>query len=233
MKTNDTIIHDSESAQGYDQQAQATNWRGPEVVFGMAYEFVAPGESLLDLGIGSGLSSILFHKAGLQVYGLDGSSEVLEVCRAKGFTVELKQHDLRSLPLPYPSGSFDHVICVAVLNSLHDLAPLFAEISRILKPSGIYAFTIEEQAPGQEDHYAINPVEVTENPEEGVAVILYRHGAEIIRRVLEGNSFTPLKALEFVAFAYPAEQRNVYFKATIARKVSSPSFKTGTGKPDR
>ncbi len=172
----------------------------------------------------------MFHKAGLKVYGLDGSSEILEVCRSKAFAVGLKQHDLRSLPLPYPSGFFDHVICVAVLNSFYDLAPLFAEISRILKPGGMYAFTVEEQAAGQEDHYAINPVEVAENPEEGVAVMLYRHGAKVIRSVLEGNSFTPLKALEFVAFAYPAEQRNVYFKATIARKVSS---KTGTGKPGR
>lgn len=220
MKTNDTIIHDEQSALNYDQQAQATNWRGPEVVFGMAYEFVESGESLLDLGIGSGLSSILFHKAGLQVYGLDGSSEVLEVCRSKAFAVELKQHDLRTLPLPYPSDFFDHVICVAVLNSFSDLAPLFAEIRRILKPEGMYAFTVEEQGPGQEDHYAINPVEVADNPEEGVAVMLYRHGAEIIRSVLEDSGFTPLKALEFVAFAYPAEQRNVYFKATIARKVS-------------
>ncbi len=221
MKTNDTIIHDLESAQGYDQQAQATNWRGPEVVFGMVYEFVKPGERLLDLGIGSGLSSILFHKAGLHVYGLDGSSEVLEVCRSKAFAIELKQHDLRTLPLPYPPNSFDHVICVAVLNSFHDLAPIFAEISRILKPGGIYGFTVEEQAPGQEAHYPINPVEVAENPEEGVAVMLYRHSPEIIRSLLERSGFTPLKALEFVAFAYPAEQRNVYFKATIARKVSS------------
>jgi predicted TPR repeat methyltransferase len=218
MKTNDTIIHDEQSALNYDQQAQATNWRGPEVVFGMAYEFVKPGESLLDLGIGSGLSSILFHIAGLHVYGLDGSSEVLEVCRSKAFAIELKQHDLCTLPLPYSSGLFDHVICVAVLNSFHDLAPLFAEISRIMKQHGIFAFTVEEQAPGQEDHYAINPVEVAEHPEEGVAVLLYRHSAAVIGSVLERSGFTLLKALEFVAFAYPAEQRNVYFKAYIIRK---------------
>ena len=46
MKTADTIIHDEESALGYDQQAQATNWRGPEVVFGLAYELLRPGDTL-------------------------------------------------------------------------------------------------------------------------------------------------------------------------------------------
>ena len=60
MQTNNTIIRDSQSAIGYDNQARKTNWFGPEVVFGLAYEFVKTGESLLDLGIGSGLSSILF-----------------------------------------------------------------------------------------------------------------------------------------------------------------------------
>jgi ubiquinone/menaquinone biosynthesis C-methylase UbiE len=218
MKTADTIIHDAESALGYDQQAQATNWRGPEVVFGLAYEFVKAGETLVDLGIGSGLSSILFHKAGLRVYGLDGSSEVLEVCRAKAFTVELKQHDLRTLPLPYPTRSFDHAVCVAVLNSFQDLAPVFAEISRMLNPQGIFAFTIEEQKAGQEDCYPINPVEVAENPKEDVAVLLFRHSAGVIGSALERSGFTLLKALEFLAFAYPAEQRDVYFKAIIARK---------------
>jgi ubiquinone/menaquinone biosynthesis C-methylase UbiE len=221
MRTSDTIIHDEGSARGYDQQAQATNWRGPEVVFGLAYELVSPGERLLDLGIGSGLSSILFHKAGLQVYGLDGSSEVLEVCRAKNFTVELKQHDLHSLPLPYASGFFDHVVCVAVLNSFQDVDPLFAEVSRILKPQGSFAFTIEEQKAGQEESYPINPVEVAENPKEDVAVLLYRHSAEVIGRTLESSGLMPLKALDFLAFAYPAEQRNVYFKAYITRKGSS------------
>jgi predicted TPR repeat methyltransferase len=218
MKTNDTIIHDPDSAKGYDAQAQATNWRGPEVVFGLTYEFVSAGETLLDLGIGSGLSSIPFHKAGLQIYGLDGSSEVLEVCRAKGFAAELKQHDLRDLPLPYPAGFFDHVVCVAVLNSFPDLAPLFAEVSRLLKPQGVFAFTVEEQKAGQTASYPINPVEVAENPKEDVAVLLYRHSAALIDNALERSGFTPLKALDFVAFAYPAEQRDVYFKAIIARK---------------
>ena len=92
------------------------------------------------------------------------------------------------------------------------------EVSRILKPQGIFAFTVEEQKWGQADHYPINPVEVAENPKEDVAVLLYRHSAEVIGSALGSSGFTIVKALEFVAFAYPAEQRDVYFKATIARK---------------
>jgi len=55
----------------------------------------------------------------------------------KGFAVDLRQHDLRDLPLPYASDSFDHVISVAVLNSFGDCGPLFKEISRIIKAPGL------------------------------------------------------------------------------------------------
>jgi predicted TPR repeat methyltransferase len=94
----------------------------------------------------------------LQIFGLDGSGEILEVCAAKNFTAELKQQDLRHRPLPYPSRFCDHIVSIAVLNSFRDLAPIFEEVARIIKAGGIFAFTIEEQKSGQEDRYAINTV---------------------------------------------------------------------------
>jgi len=218
MTPNDTIIRDQQYAAEYDLQAQQTHWFGPEVVFGLAYDLVKPGESLLDLGIGSGLSSILFYKAGLRVYGLDGSSEILEVCRAKHFTVDLKQHDLRSVPLPYPDGYVNHVVSIAVLNSFQDLGLLFEDIARIMLPEGVIAFTVEDQKPGQENSYAINPVEVAEQPDPESAVRLFRHSFAYLTQLLERSGFRLIKKLEFVAFSYPAENRDVFFTAYVAQK---------------
>ena len=218
MQTGDTIIQDRQAAQEYDEQARKTGWHAPEVVFGLAYEFTKPGQKLVDIGIGSGLSSIPFHKAGLQIYGLDGSSEVLEVCEAKEIATELKLHDLRALPLPYASGFADHIICVAVLNSFRDLAPLFEEFARVLAGQGILGFTVEEQKEGQAEGYAINRVELSEQPKPEDSVMLCRHSQNYITEVLACNGFSVLKSLEFVAFQYPAENRNVSFKAYIARR---------------
>jgi len=223
MKTNSTIIQDRQSAREYDNQARTTNWYGPKAVFGLVYEFVKPGDALLDLGIGSGLSSIPFHRAGLQVYGLDGSSEVLEVCRAKGFATDLQEHDLREMPLPYRAAFFDLVISVAVLNSFQDLRSLFAEVARVLKPGGVFAFTVEVQKPGQEECYAINRVEVAEKPKEETAVMLYRHNEAYIFQILGQNGFELQKSLEFVAFKYPAENKDIFFKAYVARKMEANS----------
>lgn len=219
MQTGDTIIQDRQSAVEYDAQAKKTNWFGPEVVFGLTYEFVERGDSVLDLGIGSGLSSILFYKAGLRVYGLDGSEEILKICASKGFASELKRHDLRDLPLPYASNSCNHVISVAVLNSFKDLKPLFEEVARIIKGHGVFAFTVEDQKPGQEESYAINRVDLSEKARAETAVKLFRHRDEYIVQLLDQTGFTPLKALEFVAFKYPAENRDVFFKAYVTRKT--------------
>jgi len=219
MQTGDTIIRDQQSAVDYDEQARKTHWFGPEVVFGLTYEFVKQGDSLLDLGIGSGLSSILFHKAGVAVYGLDGSNEILQICAAKGFAAELKHHDLRDLPLPDASNFCNHILSVAVLNSFRDLNALFKEIARIIKGNGIFAFTVEDQQPGQEDSYAINRVDVSEKAKVETAVTLFRHRNDYVIQLLDQSGFVLLKALEFLAFKYPAENRDVFFKAYVAQKT--------------
>ena len=74
----------------------------------------------------------------------------------------------------------NHVISVAVLNSFRDLAALFQEIGRIIMGHGIFAFTVENQQPGQEDSYAINRVEVSEKVKDETAVTLFRHPNEYI-----------------------------------------------------
>jgi ubiquinone/menaquinone biosynthesis C-methylase UbiE len=54
-------------------------WHGHEALFGMMFEYVLPGQPILDIGIGTGLIAALFKKAGLEVYGIDISGEMLEV----------------------------------------------------------------------------------------------------------------------------------------------------------
>ena len=68
----------------YDKQAEVSGWFGPEVVFGLAYTHVHPGQTILDIGIGTGLGSVLFRKAGLKIHGMDISPEMLDTCRRKG-----------------------------------------------------------------------------------------------------------------------------------------------------
>ena len=87
-----------EMIRAYDKEAEATGWYGPEVVFGLTYAHIESGQSMLDIGIGTGLGSILFLKAGLEIHGMDISPQMLDVCCSKGFS-SLHLHNLIKTPL--------------------------------------------------------------------------------------------------------------------------------------
>lgn len=44
MPTGDTIIPDKQTAATYDEQAQVSNWFGSQIIFGLTYEFIKPGD---------------------------------------------------------------------------------------------------------------------------------------------------------------------------------------------
>jgi predicted TPR repeat methyltransferase len=87
-------------------------------------------------------------------------------------------------------------------NSFRDLGTLFEETARIIKEGGIFAFTVEEQMPGQNDRYTINRVDVSEKPKAETAVIMFRHSNDYIAQLLDDTGFILLKSLDFLAFKY-------------------------------
>jgi predicted TPR repeat methyltransferase len=212
--------HD-DSAREYDAQTRQYQWHGPEVVFGLAFDFLEPGETLLDVGIGTGLSALPFHKAGLTVSGIDDSKEMLEVCRSKDFARDLKQHDIRQTPLPYAEGAFDHVIACGVFQMIERLEPLIAEAARLLKGGGTFVFTFEKHKMGADDGYPVRPGEVSKRVDEDSGVEVFRHSEAYVKRLLAENGFAVLKGLEFVAVIHPQTGHRMNFKAVVARKSAS------------
>ncbi len=132
--------HDAYAAD-YDSDVQAYGCYLAEALFGLCYELVQPGQPLLDLGIGTGLSAHLFARAGVLVYGMDFSPAMLSLCQAKGITVDLKRHDVQQTPWPYPSAAFAHAVCCGVFHFIPDLDTIFRETRRVLRDGGLFAFT--------------------------------------------------------------------------------------------
>jgi predicted TPR repeat methyltransferase len=204
----------SSMASEYDSKAEEYDWRGPEVAFGLSYAFVDAGESVLDIGIGTGLSSILFHKAGLHVYGMDASTKMLQACRDKGFATDLKEHDLTAEPYPYNSASLDHAVCLGVLNFFADLQPVFRQVARILRDDGMFVFAVGDREPSE-------PAEVVVGPEHtgtGSAVTMYRHDSHQINGLLDDNDFALVRSLEFPVPMDPQKTKVMRAKAYVARR---------------
>lgn len=120
---------------------------------GSAYE----GKRVLELGSSLGVHLIGSKRLGAaRAVGLDyfifpesGSSDFYVAPDAfaslerawKGAGVEVIRHDLAD-PLPFPDGSFDLVVCNAVVEHLHGIHKLlFQEVRRVLAPGGVFVFT--------------------------------------------------------------------------------------------
>lgn len=199
----------------YDQEASATGWLGPEIAFGLACKYIKPGQTILDIGIGTGLGAILFHKAGLNVFGMDISDEMLAACRSKGFATDLRKHDLRTTPYPYEEASIDHVVCVGVFNFFDNLNQIFNEVGRILRNNGVFVFVVGSRNSNEKPEVIVGP----EHTGSDTTVIMYRHSTEQINRWLADHAFQFIQSLEFSV--YMDRERKVVLpaKAYLARKM--------------
>jgi len=203
----DNEIYDQQASE-YDRLAQKYQWYGPEILFGLCYEFVNSGDALLDIGIGTGLCSSLFYKLGLEIYGMDNSEEMLEVCREKGITKGLKNWNLLDTPLPYPDAQYDHIISGGVFHFFKDLQPIFKEIARLTKPNGIFAFTIKAFSEEQSaDSYS-------EFSKEGISI--FAHSDGYIRELLTENAFQVFKELKF--YALDDEEKDLLLKTYVTQQ---------------
>ena len=98
-----------------------------------------PLRLLVDIGTGTGRMLALFGKNAARAIGIDRSSEMLRVARARLEAAgvsgsELRQGDMYALPLP--PASADLVILHQVLHYAQAPAAAIAEAARILQPGG-------------------------------------------------------------------------------------------------
>lgn len=207
MKSDNQL--DPQRALEYDQLARKYQWYGPEILFGLCYELVKPGEKLLDIGIGTGLCSSLFFKHGLEINGLDSSDEMLEMCRQKGIAAELKNCDLLNMPLPYPDAQFDIIISGGVFHFFEDLQPIFKEIARLTKPNGIFAFTTKTFS------QALPIDSYSKYSSEGI--FIFSHSDNYIHRLLKENGCQILKEVKF--FALDDDENDLLLKSYVAQKI--------------
>lgn len=114
-----------------------------------------PGAWVLDLGCGEGRHVHGVHVLGdVNVVGLDLDIPSLKKARegleslprpgAAGVSAFLSGDAYR---LPFASASFDAVICSEVLEHLTDYPRALAEISRVLKPGGLFTPTVPRAWP--------------------------------------------------------------------------------------
>lgn len=114
----------------------------------IAYQIIQAGaKNVLDVAMGPGRHSIELAKMGLKVYGFDLSIAALELAKqelqANQVESEMRVADMFDI-LPYPDNFFDSVVAIqAIYHGLpHDMQFAIDEIHRVLKPGGVFGFTV-------------------------------------------------------------------------------------------
>jgi predicted TPR repeat methyltransferase len=102
-----------------------------------------PSASILDLGCGTGLSSLLFFEKGYQVTGIDGTRAMVRRARKLPYRKVVHQ-DLESL-WRVKDHSFDAVVMVGVMEYIIYPAVLFRRAYSKLVDGGLFGLTVPQK----------------------------------------------------------------------------------------
>ncbi len=135
------IAYYNELAKEYDQRYQ-----NPELAYMHSIEsevlLKKVREIVLDIGCGTGRHSILLANRSYRTVGIDISSEMVKIARAKSgagadFLIATAE------ALPFKSCSVNSVISIfGALNHVIKYKQAYDEIARVLKPDGVFIFTV-------------------------------------------------------------------------------------------
>jgi SAM-dependent methyltransferase len=99
-------------------------------------DITGPRARVLDVGTGTGRTSLPLLERGLDLIGCDLSSKMLMRLREKFPSARIAQADAASLP--FPSSHFEFVMTVHILHLIPPWRDVLREIWRVLKPGGAY-----------------------------------------------------------------------------------------------
>jgi len=96
-------------------------------------------KKVLDFGCGSGIYAKLLTKKGAKVSGFDISKTMLSIAKKENPKLDLRLGSGYKIPF---TEEFDIVQASLVLDYLKDWDKVFKEVYRVLKPNGIFVFSI-------------------------------------------------------------------------------------------
>jgi len=102
---------------------------------------IRPGERVLEVGVGTGLS-LLHYPDNCHVTGIDISEPMLEQARQRADRLDRRDLDLQLMDareLVFADASFDHVLAPYVISVVSEPRRVMDEICRVCRPGGTVA----------------------------------------------------------------------------------------------
>lgn len=146
-----TVDHLS-TREGYDRWAEVYDTDGNPLIAMEEPEVDrllgdVSGRAVADIGCGTGRHALRLAAQGARVTAVDFSEQMLAKARTKpgAGAITFVCHDLAH-GLPLADASFDRVVCGLVVDHIGDLAGLFGEMRRVVRPDGIVVVSVMHPA---------------------------------------------------------------------------------------
>lgn len=181
-------------------------------------EFV-PGGRLLDVGCGNGRYLSTMRSLGWQVQGVEFSDEGVRVCRL----AELPVHHGDLASAHFPDASFDLITVRHVVEHIPAPHPFFAELARILKPTGLLVVeTPNVEALGRNwlgaNWYANDvPRHLILFSPQGLALLARKHGLECIAIDQETTPKIVLNSIDYAIGHSGKPSKKIGWRRLLAR----------------
>ena len=100
------------------------------------------GKKALEVGCGGGFVCEEIARMGFDTTGVDPSERSLQIAirHARASGLDMRYERATGESLPYPDESYDVVLCCDVLEHVRDLPQVISEVSRVLKPGGVFFY---------------------------------------------------------------------------------------------
>ncbi len=154
---------------------------------------------ILDLGCGTGLSSLEFFNKKYEVTGIDFTPEMIKESKKLSFKKLICQ-DLET-PLKVKDKEFDAVVLTGVMEFIKNPLSLFKEINKKLKSGSIFAITIPKKFP----KYSKAPYK--------------NYYKKEIEPVFKKAGFKIIECKYFFGFRQLKGTQNIYYYGYILKKV--------------
>ena len=184
-------------AETFEQQLVGKlEYRAPAVLARLlSAQLAPPVASALDLGCGTGLCGPLLRPLAQRLIGVDLSQRMLVQARARGVYDELLQADIAE-HLQHSTEQHGLLVAADVFIYLGDLQPVFAGAARVLRPGGLFAFSVEEA--GAAVDYELRTSSRYAQSERYLRALAQAHGLTVqhtVREPLRSDQRAPVPGL--------------------------------------
>ena len=164
------------------------------------------GRDVLEIGCGGAQCSVAFALRGAHVTGLDLSEAQLKFGQALAaqhkVEIDFIQHDMRDLE-PIASDSTDIVFSAFAFQWVEDRTQAFREVRRVLRPGGVFVFSLDHPFFRKVDPETLTLVEsynktgpVIDDRGEFGQVTIYRHKIGDLHQALVDAGLTVRRIIE-------------------------------------